>query len=194
MDVATGPDPASSFRPPVARTGFLTGRRGPRTGVLLLTTGAIGSTLAALLLASGVLTPPDPRRPTGLAVPSPNVSPPPSPRGAVPSPSASDRPLRTSAPATTRAAPTPPVSAPSPEPSRSGASGVLRPGDSGPAVSALQRRLRKVPHIYPDGAVTGRYDDELARAVARFQEWYGVHGDEEGVYGDDTRRRLEEVS
>jgi hypothetical protein len=27
--------------------------------------------------------------------------------------------------------------------------------------------------------------------VARFQLWYGIRGDESGVYGDDTRRDLE---
>ncbi|GAA2404541.1 hypothetical protein GCM10010420_35090 [Streptomyces glaucosporus] len=195
--MAVRPDPAATFRPPAPGTGFLNGRRGPRTGVLLLTTGAIGTALAALLLASGVLTPVDPRRPAGLPAPSPGSSSPvPSrtpeppaktpPAPDVPSPDASGA-------AATSAAPAPEASGSPSGPSRPGEPGVLRPGDSGPEVSRLQERLRGIPHIYPGGAVDGRYGGELARAVARFQEWYGVRGDEEGVYGDDTRRRLEEV-
>ncbi len=216
--MAPRPDTAPSFRTPISgpvrapdpdvparsdvprpHAGFLTGRRGPRTATLLLTTGAIGSALAALLLASGVLTPVDSRGPVGPVAPlphtSPALSPPSSPSPSwAPEPSAtassiSGAPARTTAPASSR-----PASAPSSGPSPSEASGVLRPGDSGPAVAELQRLLRTVPHMYPDGPVTGHYDDELARAVARFQEWYGVRGDEEGVYGDDTRRRLEEVT
>jgi hypothetical protein len=31
----------------------------------------------------------------------------------------------------------------------------------------------------------------LRAAVARFQLWYGIRGDESGVYGNDTRRDLE---
>lgn len=69
--------------------------------------------------------------------------------------------------------------------------GVLRQGDTGPAVADLQRRLLRVPDVYQGGTVDGRYDATLAAAVARFQLWYGVRGDETGVYGDDTRRALE---
>ncbi|MGK5500520.1 peptidoglycan-binding protein, partial [Streptomyces sp. URMC 125] len=41
------------------------------------------------------------------------------------------------------------------------------------------------------GRLDGRYDDEVRDGVARFQEWYGVRGDPEGVYGPNTRRALE---
>ncbi|WP_410539636.1 peptidoglycan-binding domain-containing protein [Streptomyces sp. KL2] len=68
---------------------------------------------------------------------------------------------------------------------------MLREGDSGPEVAELQRRLRQIQGIYPGGDVDGRYDAEVAEAVARYQQWYGIRGDEEGVYGDDTRRDLE---
>jgi len=187
---------------PASHTGFLTGRRGPRTTALLLTTGAIGSALAALLVASGVLTPTAPRDPSGLpappAPPAPRTSPPTAPPAAAPSaptpspfassPSASPTPT---APTSAPPAAAPPASTPSPGPSGSGDGGVLRLGDSGPAVSELQRRLSRVPEVYPEGTVDGRYDAALARAVARFQRWYGIRGDEEGVYGDDTRRDLE---
>ncbi|OMI34791.1 peptidoglycan-binding protein, partial [Streptomyces sparsogenes] len=68
---------------------------------------------------------------------------------------------------------------------------VLSLGDSGPEVSELQSRLLRIPDVYPGGAVNGRYDRTLASAVARFQLWYGIRGDEDGVYGDATRRDLE---
>ncbi|MFE7233805.1 peptidoglycan-binding domain-containing protein [Streptomyces sp. NPDC002405] len=69
--------------------------------------------------------------------------------------------------------------------------GTLREGDSGPEVTELQERLLRVPDVYRDGSADGRYDGELKAAVARFQLWYGISGDETGVYGDDTRRALE---
>lgn len=84
----------------------------------------------------------------------------------------------------------PPVTVPTP-PARAPASpGVLGEGDEGPEVTELQERLLRVPDVYRDGSVSGRYDATLSEAVARFQLWYGVQGDETGVYGDDTRRAL----
>ncbi|MFF3323903.1 peptidoglycan-binding protein [Streptomyces sp. NPDC002889] len=68
--------------------------------------------------------------------------------------------------------------------------GALRQGDNGQEVSDLQKRLLQVPNIYDDGETDGHYDIEVQAAVARFQEWYGVRGDETGVYGDSTRRGL----
>ncbi|WP_313897009.1 peptidoglycan-binding domain-containing protein [Streptomyces sp. GC420] len=107
-----------------------------------------------------------------------------------------DSPPRSSAPPS---APSPGGTAPAPADPGPGADGsggpddpgVLRQGDSGPAVTELQRRLRRIPDVYRDGAVDGRYDATLAAAVSRFQTWYGIRGDESGVYGDDTRRDLE---
>ncbi|MGW7044737.1 peptidoglycan-binding protein [Streptomyces avermitilis] len=69
--------------------------------------------------------------------------------------------------------------------------GTLREGDSGPEVTALQQRLLHIPNVYDSGSTSGRYDATLTEAVARFQLWYGIRGDETGVYGDDTRRDLE---
>ncbi|MGW9023900.1 peptidoglycan-binding protein [Streptomyces sp. NPDC055722] len=69
--------------------------------------------------------------------------------------------------------------------------GTLREGDSGPEVTELQQRLLRVPDVYDHGSTDGRYDATLAAAVARFQLWYGIRGDETGVYGNDTRRDLE---
>ncbi|MGW2635860.1 peptidoglycan-binding domain-containing protein [Streptomyces sp. NPDC001348] len=69
--------------------------------------------------------------------------------------------------------------------------GTLRQGDSGPEVAELQQRLLRIPDVYRDGSTSGHYDASLTAAVARFQVWYGISGDERGVYGDDTRRSLE---
>ncbi|MDX3232170.1 peptidoglycan-binding domain-containing protein [Streptomyces sp. ME19-01-6] len=74
---------------------------------------------------------------------------------------------------------------------REGQGAVLSLGDSGPEVSELQSRLLRIPDVYAGGSVNGRYDQSLASAVARFQLWYGIRGDEDGVYGDATRRDLE---
>lgn len=68
--------------------------------------------------------------------------------------------------------------------------GVLREGDSGHGVYELQVRLLQVPNVYDGGAIDGRYGTEVRAAVARFQEWYGIRGDETGVYGDRTRHAL----
>ncbi|WP_449352979.1 peptidoglycan-binding domain-containing protein [Streptomyces shaanxiensis] len=97
------------------------------------------------------------------------------------------------------AAPQPSATAPAtpaPTPTASGATdpdgpGTLREGDSGPEVRDLQERLRHIPNVYDDGSTDGTYDATLTAAVARFQLWYGIRGDEDGVYGDDTRRDLE---
>ncbi|MGW1534679.1 peptidoglycan-binding domain-containing protein [Streptomyces aureus] len=69
--------------------------------------------------------------------------------------------------------------------------GTLREGDSGPEVTDLQRRLLSIPDVYRNGSTSGTYDATLTAAVARFQLWYGIRGDESGVYGDDTRADLE---
>ncbi|MFJ3305403.1 peptidoglycan-binding protein [Streptomyces sp. NPDC086549] len=69
--------------------------------------------------------------------------------------------------------------------------GTLREGDSGPQVTELQQRLLRIPDVYRDGSTDGRYDAVLTAAVARFQLWYGIRGDETGVYGNDTRQSLE---
>ncbi|MFE9997084.1 peptidoglycan-binding domain-containing protein [Streptomyces avermitilis] len=92
--------------------------------------------------------------------------------------------------------PSPPVSsAAASTPARQGTdpdgAGTLREGDSGPEVTALQQRLLHIPNVYDSGSTSGQYDATLTAAVARFQLWYGIRGDETGVYGDDTRRDLE---
>ncbi|MDQ0766364.1 peptidoglycan-binding domain-containing protein [Streptomyces canus] len=100
---------------------------------------------------------------------------------------------------TAEAAPQPTATAsatPTPTPTASGAAdpdgpGTLREGDNGPEVTDLQERLLRIPNVYDNGSTDGTYDTTLTAAVARFQLWYGIRGDEDGVYGDDTRRDLE---
>ncbi|MEU4038292.1 peptidoglycan-binding domain-containing protein [Streptomyces collinus] len=100
-----------------------------------------------------------------------------------PSPTATGHPA-TPAPATP--APAAPAATGDPD-----GAGTLRQGDTGPEVTELQQRLLRVPDVYRDGSADGTYDAVLTAAVARFQLWYGISGDETGVYGDDTRRALE---
>ncbi|AKN73993.1 hypothetical protein QR97_33515 [Streptomyces sp. PBH53] len=107
-----------------------------------------------------------------------------------PAPPATDAP-----PAATAPAPRPPTASTSPT-ARTPATdpdgpGTLRQGDTGPEVTDLQQRLLRIPDVYRDGSTHGTYDAALTEAVARFQLWYGISGDETGVYGDDTRRGLE---
>ncbi|MFI6377515.1 peptidoglycan-binding protein [Streptomyces sp. NPDC050546] len=83
--------------------------------------------------------------------------------------------------------PTPPAGAPA-DPD---GPGTLREGASGPEVTELQERLLRIPDVYRDGSTSGSYDPTLTAAVARFQLWYGIRGDETGVYGNDTRTALE---
>ncbi|MGW1807316.1 peptidoglycan-binding protein [Streptomyces sp. NPDC002078] len=100
----------------------------------------------------------------------------------------------TTAPPATSPAPTPTAS---PAPTAATAAtdpdgpGTLRLGDTGPGVTELQERLLRIPDVYRDGSTSGTYDADLTAAVARFQLWYGISGDETGVYGNDTRRALE---
>ncbi|MFJ4980765.1 peptidoglycan-binding protein [Streptomyces coeruleorubidus] len=86
------------------------------------------------------------------------------------------------------AAPTPTPTPPAADPD---GPGTLREGATGPEVTELQERLLRIPDVYRDGSTSGRYDPTLTAAVARFQLWYGIRGDETGVYGNDTRLALE---
>ncbi|MEV0174674.1 peptidoglycan-binding domain-containing protein [Streptomyces sp. NPDC050803] len=91
----------------------------------------------------------------------------------------------------TATAPAPTATAPAGTGTDPDGPGTLREGDSGPEVTELQERLLRVPDVYTGGPTRGRYDAVLTAAVARFQLWYGISGDETGVYGDDTRLALE---
>ncbi|MDT7842202.1 peptidoglycan-binding domain-containing protein [Streptomyces justiciae] len=97
----------------------------------------------------------------------------------------------TAAPAPSPAPSTPPATPTAPATTDPDGAGTLREGDSGPEVTDLQQRLLRIPNVYENGSTNGTYDPGLTEAVARFQLWYGIRGDETGVYGDDTRRDLE---
>ncbi|MFD9984852.1 peptidoglycan-binding protein [Streptomyces massasporeus] len=94
------------------------------------------------------------------------------------------------APSTPDPTPTPPTPA-APAPADPDGAGTLREGATGPEVTELQQRLLDIPDVYRDGSTSGSYDPTLTAAVARFQLWYGIRGDETGVYGNDTRAALE---
>lgn len=94
------------------------------------------------------------------------------------------------APSTPDPTPTPPGPA-APAPVDPDGAGTLREGATGPEVIELQQRLLDIPDVYRDGSTSGSYDPTLTAAVARFQLWYGIRGDETGVYGNDTRAALE---
>jgi hypothetical protein len=89
------------------------------------------------------------------------------------------------------AIPTPVASATASASADPDGAGTLREGDSGAEVKELEQRLLRIPNVYENGSTSGQYDATLTAAVARFQLWYGIRGDENGVYGDDTRKDLE---
>ncbi|GLV77264.1 peptidoglycan-binding protein [Streptomyces hygroscopicus] len=104
-------------------------------------------------------------------------------------------PATPTAPATSGAPRAPNASAPQApgdgDPLLGGPGDALTLGDTGPEVSELQTRLLRIPDVYAGGRVNGEYDRALAEAVSRFQVWYGIRGDANGVYGAATRRDLE---
>ncbi|MBL1084362.1 peptidoglycan-binding protein [Streptomyces actinomycinicus] len=151
---------------------------GPRRAAV-----AVAVAAAALLGFTGALLLPGrqqaaatarPSPPATTAVPATPATPIAAP--ATPAPSAPDAP----------SAPIAPADAADPD-----GPGTLRQGNTGPEVTELQQRLLRIPDVYRDGSADGTYDATLTEAVARFQLWYGISGDETGVYGDDTRRALE---
>ncbi|MEW2569079.1 peptidoglycan-binding domain-containing protein [Streptomyces sp. NPDC047070] len=106
------------------------------------------------------------------------------------SPSASATPSRTSA--TTRA-PSPENSAvstapPSADPTDKAGPAVLRRGDEGPEVTELQLRLKQLA-LYV-GDADGEYDNRTENAVRSYQFTRGLD-EEQGVYTEETRSRLE---
>ncbi|MFD9003479.1 peptidoglycan-binding protein [Streptomyces sp. NPDC059582] len=113
---------------------------------------------------------------------SPSSSPSASRSSASPSPSRSTEPTATatSAAATASLAP------------GNGGQGdvqVLRRGDRGPEVSELQQRLRQL-YLYND-QIDGRFGGRLEDALRNYQWARGIRSDELGVYGAESRAKLE---
>ncbi|MGW7567130.1 peptidoglycan-binding domain-containing protein [Streptomyces tendae] len=132
--------------------------------------------------------------PSASASPSESASP-----SAEPSASASPSPSASSAsPTPSRSAePTQSTSAPAEEaPQESeeddgdpGGGATLRRGDQGPEVVELQQRLKEKWMYWGD--LNGNYNRQVEDAVRQYQWESRIHTDEVGVYGPETRRRLE---
>ncbi|QIY53508.1 peptidoglycan-binding protein [Streptomyces sp. RPA4-5] len=56
----------------------------------------------------------------------------------------------------------------------------------------LQRRLHRIGLFHR--GVDGAYGDIVRRAVAEFQAYLGIGTDRRGVYGPETRRKLEALT
>jgi peptidoglycan hydrolase-like protein with peptidoglycan-binding domain len=67
----------------------------------------------------------------------------------------------------------------------------LRQGMSGDDVKALQTILASQPDVYPQGLVTGFYGPMTAKAVAKYQEKFGL--EPVGSVGPKTRQKLNEI-
>ena len=191
-------------------------RRRRRT-VLLGVGGAVVPVMTAAGMASGLFSYEAPTRDTALPddvrASVPDVSP--SPESASPSESATS--VRPAPPvpvvsASPSLSPSPSATSGSPSPSRSpgptravptvtasgsiGASDsrqttppVLRRGSEGPEVTELELRLTQLG-LYPRQP-SGHYNEGVEDAVSRYQWARGIQGDELGVYGAETRARLE---
>ncbi|MFD5440114.1 peptidoglycan-binding domain-containing protein [Streptomyces tendae] len=152
--------------------------------------------------------------------PSTSEAPPsagPSTTAASPTPSASASPSESASPSaepSSSASPSPSASSASPTPSRSaeptqstsapaeeapqeseeddgdpGGGPTLRRGDQGPEVVELQQRLKEKWMYWGD--LNGNYNRQVEDAVRQYQRESRIHTDEVGVYGPETRRRLE---
>lgn len=208
---ATSPSPLPYDDAPVPEPEPRRGRTGLYAGV-----GAVVAVVAVAVLAAVLLSPDKPQRDQALpdlptrAVTAPSDSateaPPPSTASAAPSappsPSASSSasPEASPSPTASRSASPKPRSTPPPSRSTARATGsvesaepkadrVLSRGDRGPEVEELQQRLQQL-YLYM-GGTNGRYDSQVADAVARFQSARGTQRDDRGVYGEETRAALE---
>ncbi|MEV5434527.1 peptidoglycan-binding domain-containing protein [Streptomyces sp. NPDC052682] len=66
---------------------------------------------------------------------------------------------------------------------------VLRRGDQGPEVTELQLRLRQL--LLYNGEADGVFTTQLEDSVRTYQWSRGIGSDEPGVYGQETRTKLE---
>ncbi|CAL9538211.1 hypothetical protein SUDANB6_04200 [Streptomyces sp. enrichment culture] len=125
---------------------------------------------------------------------SPSASASPSESGASPSPSRSASPTASATTARPTGTAEPPQGdddhdGPDDPDDHDGDGSVLRRGDRGPQVAELQGRLREV-RLYA-GDADGVFDRRVEEAVRTFQWTRGIRSDEPGVYGPETRQRLE---
>ncbi|MFE0799088.1 peptidoglycan-binding protein [Streptomyces sp. NPDC058812] len=116
---------------------------------------------------------------------SPSSSPSPSASSASPTPSRSAEPTQS----TTTAPADGPTQEAEDEDRLPDGGGTLQRGDRGPEVVELQQRLTQL-YLYT-GDINGNYNRQVEDSVRTYQWARGVRDDELGVYGQDTRRRLE---
>ncbi|NED83769.1 peptidoglycan-binding protein, partial [Streptomyces sp. SID11233] len=83
-------------------------------------------------------------------------------------------------------------SEPAAPPALSEEGGTLRRGDHGPEVAELQRRLQEIGLFM--STADADYTDRVEDAVHRYQRYMYIHGDDDGVYGPNTRRALEAIT
>ncbi|WP_371796831.1 peptidoglycan-binding protein [Streptomyces sp. NBC_01718] len=181
LEVPSGPDTL----PVAGGAGRHAGRRrrGPTVAATLLAVGLLGATAFYLADGSGSGAAPAPTLPSNVQAMSPpmgapasrTVSVPAAPTAASQRASASASPAESSAPRPTGGAATAP--------------GVLRPGDSGPAVVRLQQLLFAQGKTYV--AADGRFDAATERAVREVQHERSITADPPGVYGAATRAALD---
>ncbi|MFD7284442.1 peptidoglycan-binding protein [Streptomyces sp. NPDC059863] len=135
------------------------------------------------------MSPRDTSPPAVTPTPTPSATPsaaaPPPPPDPAPTPSASrSAEAKTPSPSAPKT-----MSEPARESDSAPADDSLGPGDSGPEVMELQRRLAEIRLFR--GSPDGRYDDRVAGAVAMYQSYKRIEEDPRGVYGPRTRRALE---
>ncbi|MFJ1746480.1 peptidoglycan-binding protein [Streptomyces sp. NPDC088116] len=132
--------------------------------------------------ASASPTPPE--KPSASPTPSATRSASPPPSTSSPATPQAPPPART----TPRPSPRPTTQAPE-RPDQPPAGASLRPGDSGPEVFALQRRLAEIRLFR--GQPDGKYDQRVEGGVRVYQSYRQIEGDPAGVYGPNTRKALE---
>ncbi|MFC1416320.1 peptidoglycan-binding domain-containing protein [Streptacidiphilus cavernicola] len=81
---------------------------------------------------------------------------------------------------------------PSPTVGPNAASQTLQLGDTGTAVATLQGELSQL-WIDRDLPANGTFDARTQQDVAAFQVWYGVRGDPTGVFGPNSRARMNQL-
>ncbi|MBG0855616.1 peptidoglycan-binding protein [Streptomyces spinoverrucosus] len=195
-------------------------RTSRRRTALLAASGAVITVAAAAGFASGLFSYEPPTRdgaapesvreavpqarttqpqpnPSPTATTSSGTTPTPQPLSPTPTPTPTPPQTLTTPPASPTPSLTPPQSPPptarttdSLTPSdRDEPAPTLREGDSGPEVTELQLRLRQL-YLYNDDP-HGHYTREVEHAVRNYQWARGVQTDELGVYGEETRQKLE---
>ncbi|CAM5227683.1 Peptidoglycan-binding protein OS=Streptomyces tendae OX=1932 GN=GUR47_10740 PE=4 SV=1 [Streptomyces tendae] len=159
-----------------------------RAGVPDPSTGEASSGTAAPSATSSPSARSVPPSPSASASPSPSTS-----ASASPSPSASSASTAPSRSAEPTGATTAPAEDVPQEPENDdpdlAAGPTLRRGDQGPEVVELQQRLAGMKMYWGDA--DGDFDRQVEDAVRQYQWFRGIYTDGTGVYGPDTRRRLE---